>query len=77
MRYTKAQMLRDMETASAFHRMPFRVVKTHMENTKLKARGDFVPVCQYGRGMSMVAVKGELGCTDGTRFKSATRSGRL
>ena len=75
MRYTKAQMLRDMEIAREFHRVPFRVIKSHMENTELKNCSGFVPVCQYGRGMSLVMVKGELGCTDGTRFKSATRSG--
>ena len=70
MSYTKAEMLRDMETAREFHQVPFRII---VNAQQLKTISGFVPVCQYGRGMSLVMVKGELGCTGGTRFKLPTR----
>lgn len=75
MSYTKAQMLRDMEVAQEFHRLPILAVCSHRDLHAIRNMSGFCPVAQYGRGMSLVMVKGELGCADGTRFKSATRKG--
>jgi len=71
-RYTKAEMLRDMELARAFHLRPFMVVAPSA-STAVESRRFFIPVAQYGRAMSLVAVEGELGCDTDFRYKSNTR----